>query len=252
MTRGLEGARVIITGVAGDIGAAVARRCYELGARQFLLDRSDALETLTGELDAEGATVSFGPQGTAAQAIVEGAAALGGLDGLVHAAGVQAPRRPLLELDPDDWQRLVDVNLSATLGVVQAAAKEMDTGSIVNIGSISGTRAIRTTVHRLWLQPVIATDPDVALFRTRHNLLDPSQRQMLQDVVRAAGFLATSDPPMWLDPEEREELVRYFSETPQVEWTDRYCFGIDGREVDVSEAVVGLPPTPPPVKDDWQ
>lgn len=108
----------------------------------------------------------------------------------------------------------------------------------------STRNAIRTTMHRLWLRPLLATDPDVAFFRTRGNLLSTAQRRLLQDVVQAAGFLATSDPPAWLNDLERVELVEYFAATPSVVWHAPYRFSIDGRDVDVSD-VVRLPVLPP-------
>jgi alpha-galactosidase len=79
-----------------------------------------------------------------------------------------------------------------------------------------GTRsAVSNTVHRLWLSPLVHVDPDVAYFRTRYNLLTPSERRLLQDLGLVAGFKATSDPPDWLDPEERESLRAFLEPVPR-------------------------------------
>jgi alpha-galactosidase len=92
--------------------------------------------------------------------------------------------------------------------------------------------AIATSLHRLWLGSVIDTDPDVAYFRSRYSLLDASARQHLQDLARVARFRGTSDPPAWLDDDERAALVRFLDGEPEVERAGRHRYRIDGRDVD--------------------
>jgi len=96
----------------------------------------------------------------------------------------------------------------------------------------SGYNALRTSLHRLWLRPLVHTDPDVAYFRTSYNLLQPHQRQLLQDLALAAGFKATSDPPAWLGPTRREQLKAWLEANPPVTRLERYKFKIGEREVD--------------------
>lgn len=96
-----------------------------------------------------------------------------------------------------------------------------------------GTRdAIATSIHRLWLAPLIDVDPDVVYFRSRRQMLSPGQQQALQDLARICGVRSTSDPPDWLDPAEREALASFLAEQPAVERLGRYRFSIDGRDVD--------------------
>lgn len=99
--------------------------------------------------------------------------------------------------------------------------------------SMPNTRsAIATSVHRAWLHPLIDIDPDVAYFRTQHSDLDARQRALLQDLATICGFRATSDPPAWLQPAERERLAAFLAEQPEVRRLSRYCFVIDDRVVD--------------------
>ncbi len=98
----------------------------------------------------------------------------------------------------------------------------------------STLNAIRTTLHRLWLRPLIHTDPDVAFFRSQYNLLRPEQKALLQDLAQIAGFRAASDPPAWLAPDERQALLDFLRHSPQIHALDRYRFRIDDREVDFS------------------
>lgn len=99
---------------------------------------------------------------------------------------------------------------------------------------VSTRGAIATSLHRLWLAELIATDPDVVFFRTRRNLMSAEQRRWLQDLAVVAGFRGTSDPPGWLDAHEREQLVAYLASAPQVVPLGDDRYELDGRVVDFS------------------
>jgi alpha-galactosidase len=108
--------------------------------------------------------------------------------------------------------------------------------------------ALVTTVHRLWQKPLIDLDPDVVYFRSRRSLLSEEQRQALQDLARICGFTAVSDPPRWLDPDERAALVGYLSADPDVTRLGRYRFLIGERVVDFAPVIdPGRPPVLYPV-----
>jgi alpha-galactosidase len=121
---------------------------------------------------------------------------------------------------------------------------------VIGAGAEVSTRnAISTSLHRLWLRGVIATDPDVVFFRSRYNLLRPAERQLLQDLARVAGFRGSSDPPHWLDPHELAAMRAFFADDGvEVAHLDGYRYLVDGREVDFSVAVrsTGHLPTPVP------
>lgn len=107
-----------------------------------------------------------------------------------------------------------------------------------------GTKnAIRTSLHRLWLAPLLATDPDVAYFCSIQNSLSPDQKKLLQDLALLCHFKATSDLPQWLDKEERQALHAFLEAQPAIQQTDRYTFQISGRHVDFAPAI--SLPTPP-------
>ncbi len=104
--------------------------------------------------------------------------------------------------------------------------------------------AVRTAVHRLWLRPLVHTDPDVAFFRSRFNLLQPHEKALMRDLALVAGFRATSDLPFWLDADEIEALAAFWRASVSVERLGRYRYRLDGREVDFSPAIP-LPLIPP-------
>ena len=103
--------------------------------------------------------------------------------------------------------------------------------------------AIRTTINRFWLQPLLQTDPDVAYFTEKGNSMTAGQKRLLQDLTLACNFKATSDLPQWMTSAERESLRAYLMETPTVTRLDRARFQLDDRVVDFSPAL-SMPPLP--------
>jgi alpha-galactosidase len=100
-----------------------------------------------------------------------------------------------------------------------------------------GTRnAIRTTVNRLWLQPLVMTDPDVTYFVERENSLSAEQKQLLQDLAVVCNFKATSDLPQWMSLAQRESLRDFLNLNPTVQRLSHSKFQIEDRIVDFSSA----------------
>ncbi len=78
--------------------------------------------------------------------------------------------------------------------------------------AIPGTRnAIRTTVNRLWLKPLVHTDPDVAYFASDRNTMTAEQEKMLRDLALVCDYKATSDLPAWLNKTEQSELIEFLN-----------------------------------------
>lgn len=139
----------VVTGAAGDIGAATARRLVREGAAVALLDRrAELVEGLAAELDAAGGSIAvFGCDQTDPDAVEETVAAatdaLGPIDVLFANAGY-GQLAPFLETSEKQWQRHVDVNLTGTFHVCQSVARAMvaqgDGGAIVVNASSGATR----------------------------------------------------------------------------------------------------------------
>ena len=121
-----------------------------------------------------------------------------------------------------------------------------DDNLLLNTATPGARNALRTTLQRLWLKPLVQTDPDVAYFRTRLNDLTSEQRQFLQDLARIADFKATSDVPAWLTESERAALREFLERSPAIRKTGRSTYELDGRAVDFSMQT-GLPVLPGPV-----
>lgn len=138
----LVGQRVIVTGAARGIGAAIAAACHREGALLALMDRDDALcEQHAATLGAISVSVELSdPDNTraATQRAIDG---LGGVDVLVNNAGILR-MAPLLDITVDDWDATFDVNVRAMLVTTQVAAAAMirqgTGGSIINMASMGG------------------------------------------------------------------------------------------------------------------
>lgn len=141
--RGLTDKIVVVTGAAGAIGRATARRFIEEGARVVALDvDAKALEDLRLELPG---VVAHHPLDVTDPERVEQVFAsiaqeFGGGDVLVNNAGINA-RFPFTEIPPADWRRVMAVNLDGAFFVAQTAAKQMlakGAGVILNTASTNG------------------------------------------------------------------------------------------------------------------
>ncbi len=118
---------------------------------------------------------------------------------------------------------------------------ERDNRLLTNYTTPGVRNAIRTSLNRLWLSPIVHTDPDVLYFRSRETTLTDRQKQMLQDLGRITGFKATSDLPEWLSNEDHAALRGFLQESNSIKRTGRSTFIIDGREVNFDSAL-DIPP----------
>jgi NAD(P)-dependent dehydrogenase (short-subunit alcohol dehydrogenase family) len=137
----LQGRRIIVVGAAGGMGAAVARLFQGEGAALALLDRDEArLAETARDTGAFQRTCDLADAAGVGRAVAEAVGALGGLDGLVNAAGLLVSK-DFQNLDPDDWNRMLAVNLSGPYHVIRSALPALqaaEAASIVNIASVSG------------------------------------------------------------------------------------------------------------------
>jgi meso-butanediol dehydrogenase/(S,S)-butanediol dehydrogenase/diacetyl reductase len=145
MMRGLKGKWVLITGGAGGIGAATAARFVEEGSHVVVLDRDAVgLRRLERELPSlSGAILSdVSDPDDVARAFGELDGMLESLDILINNAGISI-RHEFLDISPQEWREVVDVNLNGVFFVAQQAARRMlegEGGVILNMGSTNGLR----------------------------------------------------------------------------------------------------------------
>ena len=144
----LKGKVALITGASSGIGRATALAMAHCGARVALVARDiGALREVAGKIaESGGEAVALAADLTNGQdiekAVAGTLAAFGGLDILVNAAGIIA--NGTIENTTDEaWQSMMRINLDAVFKLMQLAVPHLEKrkGSIVNVSSVTGTRA---------------------------------------------------------------------------------------------------------------
>lgn len=139
----LDGRRLLVTGASSGIGRATAIAAAAAGAQVALLARSrEVLDELAVEVGGVATPADVVDPVAAHGAVVAAGGELGGLDGVVNAAGVARPG-PVATTSPSDWQLMFDVNVRGLLHVIQAALPHLlaaGRADIVNVSSMSGRR----------------------------------------------------------------------------------------------------------------
>jgi 2-hydroxycyclohexanecarboxyl-CoA dehydrogenase len=137
----LEGKTALVTGGSGGIGAATCARLAAEGARVAVTDIDlAAARELAVELDGLGLELDVCSSESIAAAVASVEEELGPIDILVNNAGV-AGERFFTQTPPQEWDRLIAVNLRGTLATTHAVLPGMQQrggGSIVNLASEAG------------------------------------------------------------------------------------------------------------------
>lgn len=139
MSGRLEGRRILVTGAASGIGKATAALFTREGARVALVDRDASVHEDAAKLGTVGFVCDVANETSVKETVAAAAKALGGLDGVVNAAGI-ATSSKMVDTTLESWQRVMDVNLTGTFLVCRAAVpflQQAGKGTIVNIASAS-------------------------------------------------------------------------------------------------------------------
>jgi len=141
--RGLKDKRVLITGGASGIGAATAARFLEEGSQVCVLDRdATACERIRHELTGLGEAIISDVTDLmqVEAAFAEAIRRMDGVDVLINNAGISI-RHTFLDITPEEWERVLAVNLTGVFYVAQTAARHMwerGSGVILQTASTNG------------------------------------------------------------------------------------------------------------------
>ena len=140
----LDGKRAVVTGASRGLGRHIALALAESGADLAIAGRQlEELEPVADKARAMGRrafalTADLAEEGAGACAIAAAVAELGGIDILVNNAGTNV-QQATLEVTPEVWDRIHDLNLRGAFFVAQAAAQQMvkqgHGGRIINMAS---------------------------------------------------------------------------------------------------------------------
>jgi len=154
---GLDDRVVLVTGAGGGTGAVHCRRFAEAGAHVIALDHPAGAEGLkqtaaiVERLGRQCVTglADVGDPGAVTSAVDSAAGRLGRLDVVVANAGIHTPGGPTWLIDPAEWQRTLDINLTGVWHTVKAGVVHIgdDGGSVIIISSTNGLRGTAGTAH---------------------------------------------------------------------------------------------------------
>ncbi|KFU82883.1 NADP-dependent 3-hydroxy acid dehydrogenase YdfG [Amycolatopsis lurida] len=226
----------VVTGASSGIGEAAARRLAASGASVALIARrADRLETLAKEIERDGGTALVLAADVADAAAMRAAAAeveakLGRADLLFNNAGVMLAA-PIDELATDDWQRMIDVNMTGLMNAIGAfvphlvaSADEKGVADLVNTSSI-GAQAIFPSFAVYVASKAYVTHlsknlrADLGPKGVRVAAIEPGLVETeLQGHVTDAGALQWLDGVResltWLKPEDIAETVAFLTSLP--------------------------------------
>ncbi|MFE2985722.1 SDR family NAD(P)-dependent oxidoreductase [Streptomyces sp. NPDC059262] len=138
----LEDRKIVITGGASGMGAGLVRAFPELGARVVSLDlTADVGREIAAEAKAEFLTCDVSDKASVDAAIDGAVELLGGLDVLIHAAGI-APGAPAEDIEAQVWERVLSINATGTFLTNQAAFRHLkeNGGQIIDFASAAGVQ----------------------------------------------------------------------------------------------------------------
>jgi NAD(P)-dependent dehydrogenase (short-subunit alcohol dehydrogenase family) len=210
----LEGKIALVTGAGSGIGQRIAIGLAEAGASVgcFDLPMSEGLNGTVEQIKGLGrkslALTGNVTQPADLQRAVDGVErGLGPLSAAINSAGI-ANAAPAEEMPLDQWQRMLDINLTGIFLSCQAEAKVMlprKQGSIVNIASMSGV-----IVNRGLLQAHYNSSKAAVIHLSKSLAMEWSDRGVRVNSI-SPGYTAT---PMNLRAEVAEQRKQFESDTP--------------------------------------
>lgn len=218
MAQSLKGKVAIVTGAGRGIGKAVAIALANEGVHVGLLARTEAdLKAVAGEVEAKGVKASYVAVDITSQEEVDSAiekmtAQLGTADILINNAGIGKFEK-LADMDPQEWKRIIDVNLMGPYYVTRAVLPQLiekNGGDIINISSTNGLNGAATSsAYSASKFGLIGLTESLAQEVRRNNIrvtaLTPST--VATELAVKTNLIAENNDEKYMQPEDIAEII---------------------------------------------
>jgi len=225
----IEGKVALVTGGGTGIGTAIVERFIADGAKVCITGRrKEMLEKVAQSLPSGAVTICSGDVSKKedAERMVETAVKFGGkLDVLVNNAGI-SPVAPVAELDPEEWQKVIGINLTGPYLMMKAVIPHMlkgGGGSIINVASLGGMRCLPgMPAYCSSKAGLIMLSKQVALDYGRHNIrcnaVCPGGvvTDMTKESFGQFGKMLGIEPETFLKQIAEEIPLHRFADAPEV------------------------------------
>lgn len=218
MAQSLKGKVAFITGAGRGIGKAVAIGLANEGVNIGLLARTEAdLKEVVNEIEALGVKAAYAAVDISSQEEVERAVGkiyeeIGTADILINNAGI-GKFATLLEMDPQEWKRIIDVNLMGPYYMTRTVLPQLiekNSGDIINISSTNGLNGAATSsAYSASKFGLIGLTESLAQEVRRNNIrvttLTPST--VATDLAIKTNLIAENNDEKYMQPEDIAEYI---------------------------------------------
>ncbi|KAA9004738.1 3-ketoacyl-ACP reductase [Paenibacillus spiritus] len=218
MAQSLKNKVAIVTGGARGLGKATAVALAKEGAHIGLLARTEeTLKKTAAEIEALGVKVAYAAVDIASKEEVEAAVRklkneLGDADILINNAGI-ASFGKVLEMDPEEWKQIIDINVMGTYYVTRAVLPQLiakNAGDIINISSTNGLNGAATSsAYSASKFAVIGFTESLAQEVRRNNIrvsaLTPST--IATDMAMDLKLIQENNDAKFVQPEDVAEFI---------------------------------------------
>ena len=202
---------VIVTGAGTGIGEQVARDLVKAGAKvAFLGRRTEKLKDASKGLPEDRimlCSCDVSDRDAVNKTVETIVSAWGAVDILVNNAGINTNQRTTADVDPADWDRVININLTGTFNMVRAVLlgmREQSDGIIINIASIAGLRA-----EKLAGAAYSASKHGMVAFT--HNISQEEWEYGIRATAICPGEVNTpilDNRPVPVSQEQREKMIK--------------------------------------------
>lgn len=218
LSQSLKGKVAFVTGAGRGIGRAIAIALANEGVNVGLLARTeDALKEVASEVDDLGVKVAYAVTDVSSfeqveQAIDKITNELGTADILINNAGI-GKFGTLLEMDPEEWKRIIDVNLMGSYYVTRTVLPQLiekNGGDIINISSTNGLNGAATSsAYSASKFGLIGLTESLAQEVRRNNIrvtaLTPST--VATELAIKTNLIAENNGEKYMQPEDIAEFI---------------------------------------------